>query len=83
VINLETAVCGKKSVNCKNFAFHPAKAGYPLLRDEMQIITEYKASFILITLGLSEAAVRNPAKGARHEIENATPKCACNHAMTV
>jgi len=49
----------------------------------MQNITEIKTLIIRITLGLSEAAVRSLAKGARHEIENATPKCACNHAMTV
>jgi len=42
-----------------------------------------KTLIIRITLGLSEAAVRSLAKGARREIVKATPKRASNKATLI
>jgi len=48
-----------------------------------KILPNMKLFFIRINLGLSEAAVRSLAEGARREIEIARPEPACNHATTV
>jgi hypothetical protein len=52
-------------------------------RVKCKTLQKAKTLIIRITLGLSEAAVRSLAKGARHEIAKATSKRACNKAMTV